>query len=197
MIDVVLPSQTFFCGLPYPGGGWAPHPDMCWSLELSKPLAGGCCQQSQAGEPCHISQASATTANPPSSPQNFPNQTRQTFLKPLSILINITEQEVSETMQGSDQNLSDLSSLKAGHKTIQLPTDASVLLCRYLTPALLTCMTSHFSKACFGFEMPSLFLLKSIFTTENGFLMSFVPQFICYKGKIFQAAWLTLRKYWA
>lgn len=41
---------------------------------------------------------------------------------------------------------------------------------RYLTPALLTHVTSHFSKAGFGFEMPSLFLLKFLFTTENGFL---------------------------
>lgn len=83
-------------------------------------------------------------------------------------------------MQGSAQTLSDLSSLKADHKTIHFPQIAHSFLA-------LSHMNSHFSRAGFGSEMPSLFLLKSSFTTENGFLMSSVPEFTCYKGKIFQA----------
>jgi len=69
----------------------------------------------------------------------------------------------------------------AAHKRLIPP-----MLLRYLTPAPQTHVASHFSKAGFGFEMPSLFLLKTIFTTENGFLMSFVPEFICYKVKYFR-----------
>lgn len=123
----------------------------------------------------------AATAKLSSSPQNAPNQTIQTLLKTLSILINITEWKAASEHAGLSSDLvwSQLSKSRSQNDPTAHGRLTPPLQTRYLTPAPLTPPTSCFSKAGFGFDVPSLFLLKSIFTTENGFLMSFVPEFIC------------------
>lgn len=70
MIDVVLPSEIYFCGLSYPWKGWAPLSDPCRSLEPSKPPARGHCRRSQAGEPSLTSQAATAVTFPSELPKS-------------------------------------------------------------------------------------------------------------------------------